>query len=316
MLKAMPEAVKSKKKTPGPNDKPEEGSGEIKIVCTAERFIELKDMLPRDDNPRVISKDGYRKLRNSMITVGIFKPFIMWRKDGAILGGNQKYWILKDLKKEGWTIPPLPASFVNVNRDVARAIIIRDNVQDGDWEQDGFSRYIAELSQVYGGDTANVLGLKQAQVNDLLLHYTRISKEAEEQGEEIQRSAEERMEMLTQHFMGLGMPEAEARRRAEIYQYSGSVASLKGEAARLPRGHNLGRRIEVTFWFDTVEEVETVTRAFAQTKTVDLDSLKLFRIARRILSEEKEAGEGSEEDTTEEEGEEVLPRKKLRKVVK
>ena len=274
---------KSRKEGAGPSvaDTPDG----IKVVCTAERFIKLKDMKPWADNPRKITRDGYKRLRQSMITVGIFKPFVMWKRNGGILGGNQKYWILLDLEKEGWKIPPLPASFVDVSPEVAKAVVIRDNIQDGDWEQDGFSRYIAELSKTYGDSTAQVLGIPQAQINDLLLHYTKITEDATTEGDEIQRSAEQRLEQLTRHFIGMGMPPEEAQRRAEIFQYSGAAVSVKGESRSLPMGKNLGRRIEVTFWFDTVEQVEVVTEAFSQPKTVDLDSLKLYQVSRRLLEQ-------------------------------
>lgn len=62
--------------------------------------IKLIDIEPADYNPRTITEEAKKKLRNSIETFGLVEPIIINTKNNRIIGGHQRYQILLDLCME------------------------------------------------------------------------------------------------------------------------------------------------------------------------------------------------------------------------
>lgn len=62
--------------------------------------IKLIDIEPADYNPRTITDEAKKKLRNSIETFGLVEPIIINTKNNRIIGGHQRYQILLDLCME------------------------------------------------------------------------------------------------------------------------------------------------------------------------------------------------------------------------
>ena len=94
----------------------------------------IKDIKPNPDNPRVIRDEKFTKLKNSIQDFPEMlklRPIVVDEND-VILGGNQRYRALQELKhKEVWTIK---AS--ELTEAQKREFIIKDNVGFGEnnWE--------------------------------------------------------------------------------------------------------------------------------------------------------------------------------------
>ncbi|MBQ6345139.1 MAG: ParB N-terminal domain-containing protein [Methanobrevibacter sp.] len=62
--------------------------------------IKLIDIEPADYNPRTITEEARKKLRNSIETFGLVEPIIINTKNNRIIGGHQRYQILLDMLME------------------------------------------------------------------------------------------------------------------------------------------------------------------------------------------------------------------------
>jgi len=62
--------------------------------------IKLIDIEPADYNPRTITEEAKKKLRNSIETFGLVEPIIINTKNNRIVSGHQRYQILIDMLME------------------------------------------------------------------------------------------------------------------------------------------------------------------------------------------------------------------------
>lgn len=62
--------------------------------------IKLVDIEPADYNPRTITDEAKKKLRNSIETFGLVEPIIINTKNNRIVSGHQRYQILIDMLME------------------------------------------------------------------------------------------------------------------------------------------------------------------------------------------------------------------------
>lgn len=57
---------------------------------------QLNELILWDKNPRAIHEVDYKRLKDLIIDLGLFKPFVI-NQDNVILGGNMRYRVCKDL---------------------------------------------------------------------------------------------------------------------------------------------------------------------------------------------------------------------------
>ena len=62
--------------------------------------IKLTQIEPAEYNPRYITEEAKKKLRNSIETFGLVEPIIINTKNNKIIGGHQRYQILIDMLME------------------------------------------------------------------------------------------------------------------------------------------------------------------------------------------------------------------------
>lgn len=112
----------------------------------------LSELHELEGNPRTIKKDQFEKLKASIkANTDYFeaRPIILSDRTGelVILAGNQRYKAAKSL---GMTEVPtilLP----NLTEEREREIIIRDNVENGDWDYDIlFNEWDTDNLQTWG----------------------------------------------------------------------------------------------------------------------------------------------------------------------
>lgn len=92
----------------------------------------LDQLRPYERNPRHISKTQYKKLKASLEQDG-YHTRIKATKDGRVIGGHQRLKALRELGHET-IIVLIP------DRDLSdsefQRIMIRDNVNNGEWDMD------------------------------------------------------------------------------------------------------------------------------------------------------------------------------------
>lgn len=107
--------------------------------------MNINDITPADYNPRIDlneNDDEYKKIKNSIQEFGYVDPIIWNKRTGNIVGGHQRYTVLKDLGHE-----KVDVSVVDMSEQDEMALNIALNKVEGDWDKDKLKEVIAELEQ-------------------------------------------------------------------------------------------------------------------------------------------------------------------------
>lgn len=112
----------------------------------------IKDLKELQGNPRIIKKDQFEKLKQSLKDNADYfeaRPIILSNRTGelVILAGNQRY---KAAKAIGMSeVPTILLEGLSEERE--KEIIIRDNVENGDWDWDAlFNEWDTDKLQDWG----------------------------------------------------------------------------------------------------------------------------------------------------------------------
>ena len=112
----------------------------------------IKDLKELPGNPRIIKKDQFEKLKQSIKDNADYfeaRPIILSDRTGelVILAGNQRYKAAKALGLKEVPTILLP----NLTEKREKEIIIRDNVENGDWDWDAlFNEWDTDKLQEWG----------------------------------------------------------------------------------------------------------------------------------------------------------------------
>ena len=125
--------------------------------------IAVEKLNPAKYNPRKDLKPGdpeYEKLKKSIETFGYVEPVIWNRRTGSIVGGHQRYKILKE---QG----AIEVECVVVDMDVSgeKALNIALNKVSGDWDLPKLADLIGELDD--GMFDVSLTGFDAAEIDDL-----------------------------------------------------------------------------------------------------------------------------------------------------
>lgn len=107
--------------------------------------MNINDITPADYNPRIAlneNDDEYKKIKNSIEEFGYVDPIIWNKRTGNIVGGHQRYTVLKDLGHE-----KVDVSVVDMSEQDEMALNIALNKVEGDWDKDKLKEVIADLEQ-------------------------------------------------------------------------------------------------------------------------------------------------------------------------
>ena len=104
------------------------------------KYRKLSELHELPGNPRTIKKDQFEKLKKSLTDNADYfeaRPIILSDRTGelVIIAGNQRY---KAAKANGMTeVPTILLEGLSEERE--REIVIRDNVENGDWDMDALA---------------------------------------------------------------------------------------------------------------------------------------------------------------------------------
>lgn len=96
--------------------------------------MKLSDLKKLEWNPRIISKEDFEKLKKSIEKFGVieWRPFLVSNRtwENIIIGWNQRYEVCKKLG-----IKEVPVHIMEwLTEESEREIIIRDNINNWDWD--------------------------------------------------------------------------------------------------------------------------------------------------------------------------------------
>ena len=128
--------------------------------CMELKKIKLTEIKPAGYNPRKISEEDFKKLKNSIKTFGLTDPIIVNLKNNTIIGGHQRYDVLVDIlleednlaEKEFDLIEKGDIGFIfdveNLilkNEDYEKALNIALNKISGEWDITKLNTLVEEL---------------------------------------------------------------------------------------------------------------------------------------------------------------------------
>lgn len=134
------------------------------------KSININELKPAKYNPRLDLKPGdkeFEKIRKSIEEFGYVDPVII-NKDGTIVGGHQRYKVLKDM---GYT--EIQCIVIDVDKEKEKALNIALNKISGDWDKDKLKVLLSELqgvglAEITGFDLAELgmLGVQEEVIED------------------------------------------------------------------------------------------------------------------------------------------------------
>lgn len=134
------------------------------------KSININELKPAEYNPRIDLKPGdkeFEKIRKSIEEFGYVDPVII-NKDGTIVGGHQRYKVLKDI---GYT--EIQCIVIDVDKEKEKALNIALNKISGDWDKDKLKVLLSELqgvglAEITGFDLAELgmLGVQEEVIED------------------------------------------------------------------------------------------------------------------------------------------------------
>lgn len=107
--------------------------------------MNLKDIEPAEYNPRVDLNeydDEYQKIKNSIEQFGYVDPIIWNKRTNTIVGGHQRYTVLRDLGYETADV-----SVVDMDEQNEMALNIALNKVEGEWDRAKLKQVLDELEE-------------------------------------------------------------------------------------------------------------------------------------------------------------------------
>ena len=121
-----------------------------------EKRIETVEMIAKDintnfGNPRKISAQKKKELKQSLETYGDFGLFLI-DENNSVIAGNQRLEIIKEINPE---TKLLCKKLIGYTQAELRAINIKDNTHAGEWDIEALADWTADLNLDLGIDLDN-----------------------------------------------------------------------------------------------------------------------------------------------------------------
>ena len=124
--------------------------------------IDFTDIIPADYNPRILSDEEYTKLSRSIDEFGLVDPIIINLKNNHIIGGHQRYRVMRDEYEEdpskysnlvllrrgdvGWVFTDNDLTIESDEHE--KALNLALNKISGDWDSGKLSALFNDLDSV------------------------------------------------------------------------------------------------------------------------------------------------------------------------
>jgi DNA modification methylase len=131
-------------------------------ITWSETTALLKDLKPYERNPRRIGKEAFTKLKQSIEQDG-FHQRILCTPDFRVIGGHQRIKVLQEL---GWKEVQVLTPSRDLTEDEYRRLLIRDNLQAGEWDMDELANAFTIDELKDWGFPENLLPKQEGVVNE------------------------------------------------------------------------------------------------------------------------------------------------------
>ncbi len=199
---------------------------EFKVACKGAGVLDIAQIVDFQGNLKRRGIEDIEKLKTSILKYGFSFPFFIWVNNGInyCFDGHGRLMALKELRKEGYSVPELPVVYVEAkDEDEAKQKLLRLNSQYGQMTLEsvldfakGLDLIAEELSLMDGGeiDLEGPLSLDldfqnyDKTIEDYLDHFD-ITLTFEKQYEEQVKGLERRIgkEGIVEHIIRLSEEE-------------------------------------------------------------------------------------------------------------
>lgn len=130
------------------------------------KTVKIKDLKPAAYNPRKeLTKDSkeYNKIKNSLDRFGLVQPIVWNEKTGNIVGGHQRFYILKDQGVKDFQVVVVS---LDDKEEKALNITLNNTAVSGDWDFDKLTEIVEEIAE--SDFDTNILGFDEDEINAIL----------------------------------------------------------------------------------------------------------------------------------------------------
>ncbi len=123
----------------------------MEIRCKTQDYLDLEKLLNFQGNLKKISRTNKEKLSNSIKRLGFIAPIFVWRHDNSnsILDGHQRLIVLRELEKEGESIPLIPVVYIDAaNEQEARDMLLHITSQYGEFNLEELEKWVVGIDDI------------------------------------------------------------------------------------------------------------------------------------------------------------------------
>lgn len=118
----------------------------LRIECEAVATLDVDQIQEFQGNLKSLSRENYERFRNQLLELGFSEPISVWKDpDGVMrcLNGHQRTRTLKEMRREGIEIPPIPVSWIHARTlKEAKKKVLALASQYGKVEDDGLYEFL------------------------------------------------------------------------------------------------------------------------------------------------------------------------------
>lgn len=156
--------------------------------------MKLDDITPANYNPRIELNENdpeYDKIKNSIEQFGYVDPIIYNKRTNTIVGGHQRYTVLRDLGYE-----EVDVSVVDMDEQDEMALNVALNKVEGEWDKDKLKDVIEQLEE----DKLVFTGFDDDEIDSLMndVNIDEFFEEEEKQPEQNNDDGDSRLEVATE----------------------------------------------------------------------------------------------------------------------
>lgn len=135
---------------------------DLKVASLIKERRKIEDLRPAEYNPRKRLQPGdeeYEKLKSSIEAFGYVDPIII-NKDGTVIGGHQRLFVLQDLG-----FHEADVAVVDLNKNDEKALNVALNKISGEWDEEKLAALFADLD--VEGYSLSVTGFTEDEISSL-----------------------------------------------------------------------------------------------------------------------------------------------------
>jgi ParB-like chromosome segregation protein Spo0J len=133
-------------------------------------MMDLNDLKPAHYNPRkklTPEDETFQQIKRSIEEFGMIQPLVFNERTGNIVGGHQRWEVLKHL---GYEL--VPVSIVELSEDREKVLNLSLNKISGEWVEGGLENLIAEIN-AENEELLQITGFSEKETDDLLKQFER-----------------------------------------------------------------------------------------------------------------------------------------------